>query len=363
MKFKIERGVFLEGIRIVLFGIGNPKESLILNNILLELKKNRLFLTSTDSEVNIKTELNVDGEIDGVIIIQAKKLGEIVQQIDDNEIIMEVGSKNKITILTKKSTFSLPGLPADNFPIFPTLPKQKNISISTSLLIEVIKKVIFAVATNNTPHTLSGVCFLFKKNKIITCATNGHRLSVIKKDLQNKTKEYEVIIPIKILKEIPHIFKNGNIVDIIITPKQIGFQDKKTTIISKLIIGKFPDYKLIIPKSKNKEIKLKKREFLDACRRVAVMTSERNNIIKIHPQKNQILINTNSPDIGEAKEKIKTSYKKDEAEMGLNPRYLLDALINIEDEEFIFAFNQTSDPILLKTTDDTQINIIMPIKT
>lgn len=364
MKFKIIREVFLEGIQIVQTGIGSQRENLILENILLESKGDRLFLTTTDLEIEIKTEVDIKNGVDGSITIAAKRLNEIIRQIDQDEVNLEVDKKNKVTIWTpnKKSIFSLFGLPADNFPEFPALLEGEGLSLSASLLNEMIKKVIFAVAVNDTRVVLCGVCILFKKGEIIIRATNGHRLALIKRELENILNENEYIIPTKILKQIPHIFKDNKI-DLIITPTQVSLQDKKTVVYSKLITGKFPDYNKWLKSIEGaKEIRLNRREFLDAARRADIMTSERNNIIKIYLEKDTLFISARSPDIGEAKESINISYKGDNIEMGFNPKYLLEALANIEDEEILFCFSGVDKPVLLETIDKRQINLIMPIK-
>ncbi len=364
MRFRIERKKFLDSLQVVQSGVGSQRDNVILGNILLKSKDNKLTLTTTDLEIGIQTTLDIEGKTEGSITVPAKTLNEIIREIDKDIIDIEIDNKNRLSISTNKSLFYLNGSPGELFPLFPTLPKQKNLSLSSSLLIKIIKKVIFAVAIDHPKYVLNGICFLLKNNELVAVAIDGCRLALVKKEIykkKNEKDEYEVIIPIKILKEISRIFKEDESIDLFITQNQIGIKNKKTTIISKLIIGKFPDYNLMIPKEKN-NIKLKKKEFLDATRRVAIVTLDKNNIVDIHLNKNSLLITANSPEIGEAKEEIKIAYQGIKTKISFNPKYLIEALINIEEEEIIASFGNPDDPVVLKTLDNNQTNVIMPKK-
>ena len=345
----------------------------------MEARENKLTLIATDLELSIKTNLELEVITEGSICLPLKKLSEIIRELEDKEdVLIEVDENNRAVISSKESVFHLFGLPKEDFPVFPEYEKEKSFKMESTLIKEMIRKTIFATSTDETHYILKGVLFVVQGNQCKMVATDKHRLVFIKKTLPEElTEESEVIIPTKVLTEVNRIIKENQEINIFLDKNKIVFQtesnesdssDKKEIIIiSKLIEGKFPDYERVIPREQDKILKINNQKLFSVCRRIDLMTSEKTNIIKLDISKNKINFSSNTPNLGDAREELEVYYEGEDMQIAFNPKYIMNVLKNIEQEEITLSLKNSSSSGIIKPGEEKEgeeyLCVLMPVRT
>ncbi|MDI6736155.1 MAG: DNA polymerase III subunit beta [bacterium] len=368
MKIKSKKESLLESIQLI--SITTPKTILpILSTILLEARENKLTLIATDLELSIKAHLELEVITEGSICLPLKKLSEIIRELEDKEdVLIEVDENNRAVISSKESVFHLFGLPKEDFPVFPEYEKEKSFKMESTLMKEMIRKTIFAAAVDEVHYVLKGVLFVVQGNQCKMVATDKHRLVFIKKTLpQDLTEGGEVIIPTKALTEVNRIIKEDKKIDILLDKNKIVFQTDEVIIISKLIEGKFPDYERVIPREQDKILKINNQKLFSTCRRIDLMTSENNNIVKLDISKNKINFSSNTPNLGDAREELEVYYEGEDMSIAFNPKYIMDVLKNIEQEGIIISLKNPSSSGIIKPGEEKEgeeyLCVLMPVRT
>lgn len=366
MKIRSKKEVLLENIQLV--QITSPKTTLpILSNIFIEANENKLTLITTDLELSIKTQFELEILEEGSICLPLKKLIDIIRELEEKEdVLIEVEENNRVIISSKDSIFHLFGLPKEDFPAFPEYVQEKSFTISSSLIKEMIRKTIFATAVDEIRYVLNGVFFQVLGNECRMVSTDRHRLAFIKKTLPNPIEENEVIIPTKALAEVNRVIQEDKDIHIFLDKNKIIFQTDKLIIISRLIEGKFPDYDRVIPKDQDKILKINNQNLFSTCRRIALMASEKNNILKFDISKNKLKLSSNTPNLGDAEEELEVNFQGDDIQVFFNPKYIMDILKNIEQEEVSIFLKNKSSSGMIKPIEEKEgeeyLCVLMPVR-
>jgi len=214
-------------------------------------------------------------------------------------------------------------------------------------------------------YTLNGVLLIFRSTFVRFVATDGKRLATTEKKL-NLTNDVnmEVIVPAKTVFELIKTLSDEGgerKIKILFAQNQIIFRLSKTTFISRLIEGRFPNYEQVIPKEEKTSAKVKREEFLSAMRRVAILTSQENQAAKLDFTKGRIMFSSRSPNLGESKEEIQADVSGDDLTIGFNPNYVIEALKNLDTEEVLLSLSEPDKPGLIKT-DSGYLYVVMPMQ-
>lgn len=353
MKIKATKQI-IESILINLQPFLEKKDATqITSHISFYTQNNQCIIKATDSEIGLQiiTE-DIFIEEEGSFTAHGKKLLDIIRILKDDEIHLEIFSNNLI-IKQKHSKFKLPTFDASNFPSFPTLDNKPQISLDSLVLIQNLKKISPAIDTNNPKFELNGALLNIKEKGTDLVGTDTRRLAIATIEGTNN-KELSLIIPKKAILEIQKLFLNK--IDIYYDENNLIINNENYFFYTKLINGKFPDYQRIIPNSTKYEISLPKKEMLEAIKMITTISQE----IKITLQPQSIIFQSLSNDNVEAKTAITIDTKlTKEFEIAFNSRYVLDFLSQSNNNQFTFAFNESSLPFILK--DNNFITIIMPI--
>jgi len=367
MKIRGKKETLLENIQLV--QITSSKTTLpILSHIFIETYENKVTLITTDLELSIKNQIELEILEEGSICLPLKKLFEIIKELEEKEdVLIEVDESNRAVISSKNSIFHLFGLAKEDFPAFPEYVKEKFFTISSSLIKEMIRKTIFATAVDDIRYVLNGVFFIVSGNECKMVATDGHRLAFIKKTLPKEiTEKSEVIIPTKALMEVNRIIPEDKDINIFIDKNKIIFQLDNLIIVSRLIEGKFPDYERVIPKDQDKILKINNQRLSSTCRRIALMTSEKTNIIKLEISKDKLNLSSNTPNLGDAKEELEVNFQGEDIQISFNPKYIMDILKNIEQEEVNILLKSPSTSGIIKPGEEKEgeeyLYVIMPVR-
>ncbi|MEW6103105.1 MAG: DNA polymerase III subunit beta [bacterium] len=332
----------------------------ILNNIFFEAKNGYLTTISTDLNISIRYKQKIDIEKEGLILLPGKKLTEIINNLEDDIIIEIDNLKTKIS--SKNSIFHLMGISPEEFPIFPEIKWDIEFKISSNILLEMIRMVIFSASQDETLIPFCGIYLELEDNKIKMVTSDKFRLSVVVDNLETKNN-INLIIPIKSVYEIIKVLRGiEKDIKVYISEKEIGVETENILFISRQLEGKFPDYNKIIPKEPLREIELDRDIFNSVLKRVSLITQEGDNSSRFIVEKNKLSITAESS-LGDVVEEIEIDYKGDEFNILFNPKYILDILRNISSNKIIFAISNNIDKGIIKIKDNPNIiYIIMPVR-
>ena len=369
MNFTIEKEVFLKGLARVQ-GIVEKRNTIpILSNVLIEGADGELHLTATDLEVGMKSIYPANIRTPGKVTVSAKKLYEIVKELPDKEISFNAKDNCWIEVECGKAQFNIVGLSAEEFPDFPKPNEGNFISLASFLFKEMIEKTFFAVSQDESKYNLNGIFCQVKENtnKLRLVATDGHRLSMIEKDIEvieSLELSRGVILPRKGILELKKLAEEGE------GDLQLGFMDNnavisknKTVIIMRLIDGEFPDYDRVIPKTNEQQATIAVDPFLHALRRMIIVSSEKSRGVKMNFKTDLLEVSSSNPELGDAREELTIEYKGPEISVGFNARYLLD-ILQVQDQEYIrMILKDNLSPGLIKPVDeDGYLAVIMPMR-
>ena len=353
MKIKVQKQI-IESILINLQPFLEKKDaSQITSHILFQSQGEKCIVKATDSEIGLSiTTDQIFIESEGIFTANGKKLLDIIRILKDDEIVLEF-LDNTLIIKQKHSKFKLPTFDPDSYPSFPTVDDKPRITLDSLSLIQNLKKISPAIDTNNPKFELNGALINIKNDSTDLVGTDTRRLAIA--TIENSNSEtLSLIIPKKAILEIQKLFLDQ--IDIFFDETNLIIANNNNFFYTRLINGKFPDYQRIVPSSIKHSVKLPKKEMIDAIKMITTISQE----IKMTLLSDVIIFNSLSADNVEAKTEIELSTGLNEKfEISFNSRYILDFLSQVDKNEFLMEFNESTLPFIIK--DENFITIIMPI--
>lgn len=347
----------------------------ILNNVLLSCENGSLKVQATDLDMAVECRLPVEISKPGRITLPAKKLDEIVSRIQGENIVLKIDKNNLTNIRSSTSKFQINGVSSEEYPNLTEIEKEeKGISINRDMFLSAISLTTFAVSRFDTTSVLSGINFEIREGEFEVGATDGSRLAryigKVKGLKKLKGSESSVVIPQRAMEELEKLirsFKEGNEeVFIYFKPGQVIFSNNDFLLSTRLIDSKFPAYDKLIPKEQKYKVKLHRGELLSALERVAVLSNERTNVVKMELKKGKstLKLNANSPDYGNATDEISADYTGDDIEVAFNYRYLTEMLRNLDQSEISLELESSLSPVLLRLDGEAfdYTYLVMPVQ-
>ena len=369
MKFKCAKDDLVNAVLAVEKAVAVRSTLPIIGNILIEAEENGLKFSANDLEMGIEMVIDAAISEKGSILAPAKTISGIVTKLPDGEVNVETEKNNQIKIVCGRSKFNIHGLATDEFPMLQKINTGIDLRIEAEELKEMIKQTIIAVSFDESKHVLNGIYVEVDESEIKFIATDGYRLAKRIATLKEKTKEgIQVIVPTKAMMEISKVLTQEDFhgaVDITITKDHIAFNFDKVYLIVRLIQGKFPDYKQVVPAATKTEITMSRKDLFEAAERASIIASSSANIIKIETVDEKLLITANTANVGDASEllDIKIDGEKD-IKIAFNVRLIMDVLKNIDEDNITLSLNSSLSPGLVKPKEDNEyIYVIMPIRT
>jgi DNA polymerase-3 subunit beta len=348
MKFSVSKEKLLAGLQTVQNVVSTRTTLPILSNVLLQAADDQLRLTTTDLDVGVSGAVSAQIEKPGATTLPARRLANIVRELPAAEIIVEVDSKNVASIRCGQSFFKILGLPEEEFPPLPKQTNARTFTIGQQLLRDALRKTSYAISTDETRYVLNGILFSFKENKLTLVATDGRRLALVDLELEfPRSQEVDIIVPTKAVTELGRLLGDEGEVRLSVEENQVAFQIGDTLLASKLIEGNYPNYRQVIPAEAKERVTLEREMFLNAVHRVALLSSEKSNSVKLVFTKNNIEIAANTPDVGEARESLAVAYKGREFSIAFNPEFLQAPLrVLTNDEVFLDMIDEMSPGVI-----------------
>lgn len=365
MKFEIERNSFFKILQRVQGIIEKRNTMPILSNLLINAHSGTVEVSATDLEIFIKDSCDASVEKEGSATINARKMFEIVRELECKDISISTSKKGGITIKGGKAIFNIIGLSVEEFPAFPAIEEGVVARISPDILIDMVDKTHFAASTDETRYNINGVFFERENGKIRMVATDGHRLSLIEKDSEEVLSlKGGVILPRKGVTEFRKLLEERE------RNFQLGFTKThciiirdNTIVVIRLIDGEFPDYKQVVPKDNDKTVTMNRVNLLSSLKRVSILSTDKGKGVKFSFSKGRLELSSSSPDLGEAKEELDINYKGDDLVIGFNARYIIDALEAVGTEDVMFGLKGQLDPGLLQPVEaDGYKYVAMPMR-
>ena len=370
MKIVCEKEKLLKCINSVVRGVPTRTTMPILEGIFIQTNKDKVKMTTYDLDLGIEYIVDCDVAEEGNTVVNAVMFSEIIRKLPDTEIKIYVNEKNLLVIECEGSLYKLSTMNPEEYPELPKIDVEHSVITEQRILKDMIKKTIFAVSVEENRPIFTGCLFEIVNNKLNVVAIDGSRMGWVSTFLTEKTNNFKAVIPGKTLNEVNKILTDSfDTIKIGIAKNQAVFEMENCKIVTRLLEGEFLNYQNVIPPSWETKIRINKNILQNCLERVSLISSSSVEKEKKYPVKIKIEIGkvvlscTNQT--GDAKEEIYIETEGKNLEIGVNPKYFLDALKVIEDEEIFIEFGSNISPCIIKPVEETAqdyIYMILPIR-
>ena len=363
MKLVCSKANLLNGVQIVSKAVPSKTTMSILECILVDTTNGEIKLTANDMELGIET--TIEGQIieKGIIALDAKIFLEIVRKLPDSDITIETDASFKTVITCEKAKFTIIGKSGEDFSYLPTVERDDSIVISQFTLKELVRQTIFSISDNDNNKLMTGELFDINGDEFKIVSLDGHRISIRKIQMKNSYAPKKVVVPGKTLNEVSKILPGDADSDVTIsfTEKHIVFEFDKTVVVSRLIEGEYFKIDQMLSSDYETKVKVNKKEFLSCIDRATLLLREAEKkpvILNIHDGEMKMEMNTK---IGSMDEEVMIEKEGKDLTIAFNPKYIIDVLKVIEDEDvYLYLFNANA-PCFIKNNEESYIYLILPV--
>ena len=363
MKLVFTKSNLNKAVGIVMKAVPTRTTMNILECILIDATTNEIKFTGNDMELGIETI--VEGEIieKGKIAIDAKLFSEIVRKLPDNDITLTTDSNNNALITCEKSKFNIAGKSGDDFSYLPAIIKDKMITLSQFQLKEVINQTIFSIAINDNNKMMTGELFEVSDNTLKVVGLDGHRIAIRSIQLEGRADDVKAVVPGKTLQEISKLMSTDaeNMVNVYFTNNHILFEFDNTTVVSRLIEGEYFKINQMLSSDYGTKVVINKKEFIDSIDRANLLIKEGEKkpiIINITDGSLEVTVNSSK---GKFNEDINIKKEGKDLMIGFNPKFLMDALRVIDDENVTMYLVNHKSPCFIRDKEENYIYLILPV--
>ena len=365
MKIICQKINLLKSVNISLKAVPSKTTMPILECILIDATTNQIKFTTNDMELGIETK--VEGSIlsKGKIALDAKLLSEIIRKLSggESDITIESDDKYNTTITCDNSVFHIQGKNGDEFSYLPFIEKDHFICLSQFTLKEVIRQTLFSISVNDSNKMMTGELFQVTDNELKVVSLDGHRMSIRKVELKDHYENIKVIVPGKTLGEISKILNGDNEKDVRIyfSKNHILFEFDDTVVVSRLIEGEYFRIDQMLSSDYETKVTVNKKEFLDCIDRASILIRENDKkpiIISITDHSMELKMNSS---FGSMNAEVMIHKNGKDIMIGFNPKFLMDALRIIDDEEVDLYMMNPKSPCFIKDADENYIYLILPV--
>lgn len=365
MKFSIQREKLLVPITQAV-GVVERRQTLpVLANFLISAGDGRISITGTDMEVELVTSVEADVGSPGDTTAPARKLVDIVRMLPEGVNITALLEGDKLHISSGRGRYTLSTLPATEFPATDQVETLETLKIEEKRLKRLLDKTSFAMANQDVRYYLNGLLFDFHDGSLSTVATDGHRLAICDLDMPLEVSEdRQLIVPRKGVIELSRMLDDSdNVIEVALGRNHIRLVKGNTIFTSKLIDGRFPEYRAVIPAGTDRHIKVDRDAFTHALQRASILSNEKYRGVRLEASGNTLKIIAHNPQQEEAVEDIEVELNFDQIAIGFNVTYLLDALTAIDADAVVMELRDANSSCLLVADGGgSDRHVIMPLK-
>ncbi|WPU65401.1 DNA polymerase III subunit beta [Peredibacter starrii] len=369
MKLTIQSQILRDAINKVLSVVDKKNSRPILTNCLIKSQGQKLELIATDLEVSAKILLNAQIEQEGSFCINSKNIADILRELPNDDVIMSVDNNNLLNLTCKNINYSLLVTSTEEFPQLSFQNSSSEFRLKTKQIAQIINKTSHAISTDETRLYLNGIYLQMTDSKLRAVAIDGHRLALLDTHEfigENKFLVDGVIVPRKGISELKKIADTYPEDDVSISlDDSFMFVNARNEyyLSIRLIAREYPKYQTVIPSKTTNRFHIDRNAILNAVKRIKILSNEKTNGVKLNIQKNEIVISTNHPALGQATETLPITYDGKATEIGFNAKYLIESLSVLNETDVTFEFNNELSPVVIKADDLPEfLGIIMPLK-
>ncbi|WP_367987708.1 DNA polymerase III subunit beta [Vibrio sp. NTOU-M3] len=365
MKFTIERSHLLKPLQQVSGALGGRPTLPILGNLLLKVEDNVLSMTATDLEVELISRVTLEGEFEaGSVTVPSRKFLDICRGLPDDSVITFVLEGDRVQVRSGRSRFSLSTLPANDFPNIEDWQSEVEVSLTQAELRTLIEKTQFSMANQDVRYYLNGMLFEIDGTTLRSVATDGHRMAVSQTALSADFAQQQIIVPRKGVQELVKLLDAPEQPVVL----QIGSSNVRAEVnnfvfTSKLVDGRFPDYRRVLPQTTTKTLLANCDELRQAFSRAAILSNEKFRGVRVNLAGSEMRITANNPEQEEAEEMLDVTFEGDAIEIGFNVSYVLDVLNTLRCDNVRISMSDANASALIENADDdSAMYVVMPIR-
>ena len=368
MKIVCYKDKILKAINSVVKGVASKTTMPILEGILIQTNDNEIKLTTYDLEIGIEYVMECEVQEQGSTVVNAIMFSEIIRKLPDTESHISVNDKNLLEIECEGSLYKLATMNPDEFPELPKIEIENSIEVDQNVLKNMIRKTIFAVSSEESRPIFTGCLFEVESNKLSLVAVDGFRLALRSIYLSKQTNNFSAVIPGKTLNEVNKIISDSfEPVKIGVAKNQALFEMDNCKVVTRILDGEFLNYKNVIPSNWETRVKVNKNSLQNSFERVSLISSSSVEKEKKYPVKVQVdigkVVISCTNQTGDAKEELYVATEGKNLEAGFNPKYFLDSLKAIDDEDVYVEFGSSISPCLIKSVENNDYTyMILPIR-
>jgi DNA polymerase-3 subunit beta len=338
----------------------------ILANVMLRKTGASLQLTTSDLEIQIRTTADLGGDIgDFATTIGARKLIDILRTMPADQTVSLETNASKLLLKGGKSRFTLQTLPPEDFPLVQESAHFGPVfSVPQKTLKDLLGQVSFAMAVHDIRYYLNGILFVAEGRQLSLVATDGHRLAFASATLDVEVPRQEVILPRKTVIEMQRLLSNADgMIEMQFANNQAKFSFEGMEFVTKLVEGKFPDYNRVIPKNHRNSVVLGRAALLASLQRTAILTSDKFKGVRLNLDPGSLRVASNNAEQEEAMDELDIDYGGDSIEIGFNVTYLIDALVNMDQDMVQLELTDGNSSALFTIPDNPNFKyVVMPMR-
>ena len=363
MKLIFSKNDLSKGINYVLKAVSSKTTLPILRCILIDATEGTIKLFANDMELAIVTEVEGDIVVPGSIALDSRIFSEITRRLPDGDIIIETDENLNATISCENSLFNIPGQDASSFPPVPAIETEESVSLSQFTLKEMIRQTIFSLDMNENNKLMTGELFELKNNALRMISLDGHRIAIRKLPLNGSYNGRKEIVPGMTLNEISKILSDNidDPVSVYFSENHILFEFDRTSVYSRLIEGEYFHVDNMLNGDTSTKLTVNKKSFYGCLERADLLIKDGDNrpiILDITDNNMNIRITTN---MGAMMEDLPAEKSGNDIRIGFNPKFLMDAVRVIDDENITLFFINQKAPCFIKNDEETYLYLILPV--
>jgi DNA polymerase III subunit beta len=361
MKITIDQSVLANGLAHVQSAVSNRPTIPVLSNLLLKAEGDTLSITATDLDLSISTNLNCSVEEAGSTTLPAKKLTQIIRQLNDAPVSIQTDENHVSSISCHNSFFKLMGINHTEFPTEDGLDDARTFTLPNVQLRKMLEKISYSVSTDETRHVLNGILLSIREGTLTAVATDGRRLALIEAVLDSSdVVDGDTILPSKAISELQKLLSDSGEVKISLGETRAVFETNNTVMRTKLVEGTYPNYRQVIPNGFSQLIEIPREELSRALSRVSLILTESGSSVKLEMLSDKVILSATS-NADESSEPIPVTYMGESLSISFNPNFLHEPLKKLDCNNISIKFNDKISPIGI-FGDEGFLYVIMPMR-
>lgn len=365
MRLTIPQPQLLKNLQMVEHAVNDRSTLPILANVLLETGDGELTLTATDLDVGIQCRFPLAAPVErGAVALPARKLTTIVRELPDEPVVLEAKKNHTATVNCGNSSFRIPGLPPEDFPVLPPAEASARVALPQGVLKTLISRTAYAMSMEETRFILNGTLVSAQKSSLSLVATDGRRLALASARLNEPAEEpLGAVIPAKTIRELGRLLQGDDTEDVVISPlkdNQVTFRFGSVTVVTRLIEGQFPPYEKVIPPPSKHTITCDRQLLNNAIRRASLMTTATSQAVLFEAGGGRLVVSKESAELGSAREELPVTYIGEPITVAFNPEFWLDVLKVIDTPEITIEIAAAERPAVVRQSDF--VYVVLPMK-